>query len=137
MAIRRSMFESQMFNHVHQIIENWCLVRWADMYPVDGAPINRNHWASELKAHIKNIIDIQIKGSKKDKVIQHVLLKAYELDNSDRVAAIIRDKFSDEGLEKYVNVISQDCVDHIEDICRVLASKDISDVDDYVNGMMC
>lgn len=136
MAIKRGEFELRIWNVESQIIQNWCLVYWCDRYPKDSKAINRNHWAKELKAHMKNIVKDKLKGGKKNKVVKKVIIDDDELNDSNRIADIIRDKFAEEGLGKYVNIISRDCADRIKEICDVLASKNNYDVDEYVNGMI-
>lgn len=136
MAIKRGDFELRVWNAESQIIQNWCLVYWCDRYPENSKAINRNHWANELKAHMNNIVNDKIKGGKKNKVIEKVIIDDDELNDSNRIANIIRDKFAEEGLGKYVNTISRDCANHIKEICGILASKNNYAVDEYVNGMI-
>jgi hypothetical protein len=136
MAIKRGDFELRVWNAESQIIQNWCLVYWCDRYSENSKAINRNHWANELKAHMKNIVNDKIKGGKKNKVIEKVIIDDDELNDSNRIANIIRDKFAEEGLGKYVNIISRDCANHIKEICGILASNNNYAVDEYVNGMI-
>lgn len=115
MAYTKSQFEFKLDNLADQILQNWCLVKWCDDNPKEQKSVNpRNHWASELKGHMKTIINISLKSGRKDKVIKNVLIDRLELNDSTQVARRIRDKFNKEELSKYINTISQACSDNIE-----------------------
>lgn len=134
MATKLSEFNLSVKNIIDQIIENWCLVRWCDnnIYSQTSERL-RNHWAGELKGHMNSIAKIKLKSGRKDKTIRKILIDDLELNDNDVIANIIRKKFNDEGLSKYINNISADCANHITDICNVL-SGDEKDVEDYING---
>lgn len=134
MAYTKSQFEFKLDNLADQILQNWCLVKWCDDNPKEQKSVNlRNHWASELKGHMKTIINTSLKSGRKDKVIKNVLIDRLELNDSTQVARRIRDKFNKEELSKYINTISQACSDNIEEICNVL-SKDEQNMEDYIHG---
>lgn len=134
MAYTKSQFEFKLDNLSDQILQNWCLVKWCDDNPKEQKSVNlRNHWASELKGHMKTIINTSLKSGRKDKVIKNVLIDRLELNDSTQVARRIRDKFNKEELSKYINTISQACSDNIEEICNVL-SKDEQNMEDYIHG---
>ena len=48
---------------------------------------------------------------------------------------IIRDKFNEEGLSKYVNQIAEICSKHINEICNVLLY-DKYKIEEYINGYL-
>lgn len=133
MAYTKSQFEFKLDNLADQILQNWCLVKWCDDNPKEQKSVNlRNHWASELKGHMKTIINTSLKSGRKDKVIKNVLIDRLELNDSTQVARRIRDKFNKEELSKYINTISQACSDNIEEICNVLY-KDEQNMEDYIH----
>ena len=136
MAIKLGEFRNNSEGIINQIIENWCLVRWCDVYSNELTSKRlRNHWALELINHMLRINNIKLKGSRKDKALHNLVIKTFEYDNSIEVANIIRNKFIEEGLEKYVNIMSEECANNIENICNILCS-DENTIKEYVNGYM-
>lgn len=136
MATKLTVFRLMLHNLYIQLIENWCLVRWCDMY-LDELTSKRlrNHLATELKAVMIDISNEKLKSGRKDKVIKDELINGIELNDKDRIVDIIRDKFEKEGLKKYVNVISGQCANNIEEICDVLSGNS-NDVKDYIYGYL-
>ena len=136
MANSKSEFEKLVYNLFEQIIENWCLVKLCDLYPQESFSINRNHWCSELKSYIGRIYRFKIKSNNnhKYKYIYNIFVNSYELNDKNEVANWIRNKFIKEDLQKYINIISEECANNIETICQVLASDSINTIDDYIDG---
>lgn len=136
MAIKLGEFRNNSEGIINQIIENWCLVRWCDMYPNKLTSKRlRNHWATELINHMLHINNIKLKGSRKDKALHNLVIKTLEYDNSIEVANIIRNKFDEEILENYVTITSEECANNIENICNILCSNE-NTIKEYVNGYM-
>lgn len=134
MADNLSTFRLKLQDIMPQVIENWCLVKWCDMNPDELTSKRlRNYWATELKAHINKIVDRKVKCGRKDKVIISSIIDEMELNDKNEVANLIRNKFTKEGLEKYINVMAEECANNIKIICNVL-SKTKYDVEDYVSG---
>lgn len=134
MAAELTAFSKSLYNTVPQIIENWCLVRWCDMNPANSKSKRlRNHWARELKTHMESIAVVKLKAGKKHKRIKQVLLTDMELNDISNVSDIIRKKFSEEGLAKYVNKMSVEFVNMLPDVCSVLAGNP-QDIDEYIWG---
>ena len=133
MAANMSDFRHDVTNISFQIIENWCLVRWAEMYPEHHLSVNRNHWASELKGHLRGIVKTRLKSGRKDKVIKSVMLDSYEFQYDDSVADTIRKKFNDEGLSKYINIMAHEFTKNVTEVCNIMSSNNEEDIDDYVS----
>lgn len=133
MAMNLSKFRNKLIDISYQILQNWCLVKLSDEYSDKSFAINRNHWGSELKAHMNTIVDINIKSGRKDKTIRSVWIDDLELNDHVEVAKRIRGKFNDEGLQKYVNKISYECADAADEIVKVLSSSE-EEVDSYIQG---
>lgn len=137
MASNLSNFRMLIINLKNQIIENWCLVHWCDLNPDnDISKRLRNHWVSELKSYMYRIVEVKLKSGRKDKVIQDELIKHYELDDHNEIADVIRDKFKEENLGKYVINISFDCADKALEICKVLSTNNKDDIEEYINGYL-
>lgn len=136
MAIKLGEFRNNSEGIINQIIENWCLVKWCDMYPNELTSKRlRNHWALELINHMLRINNIKLKGSRKDKALHNLVIKTLEYNDWIEIAKVIRNKFEKERLEKYINIISEECANNIENICNILCS-DENTIKEYVNGYM-
>ena len=133
MSISLSDYSFKVENRIVQIIENWCLVKLCDLYSKESFSINRNHWCSELKSYITYIRKLKIKHGNKDKIIKKLFIKEMDLDIPSEVCDIIRDKLKKEDLLKYINIISIECSNNINQICELLYNENI-DIDDYLNG---
>ena len=147
MATKLTTFRLLLHNLYKQIIENWCLVKRCDMNQDELISKRlRNHWATELKSYMIKITDEKLKSGRKDKVIKDELINELELNDNNRISDLIRNKFNKEGLEKYklslcfahamhINVMSEECANNIENICKVLYGNS-NDVNDYINGYL-
>lgn len=136
MAIKLGEFRNNSEGIINKIIENWCLVKWCDMYTNELTSKRlRNHWATELINHMLRINNIKLKGSRKDKALHNLVIKTLEYNDCIEIAKVIRNKFEKERLEKYINIISEECANNIENICNILCS-DENTIKEYVNGYM-
>ena len=136
MTIKLGEFRNNSEGIINQIIENWCLVKWCDMYPNELTSKRlRNHWVTELINHMLRINNIKLKGSRKDKALHNLVIKTLEYNDWIEIAKVIRNKFEKERLEKYINIISEECANNIENICNILCS-DENTIKEYVNGYM-
>ena len=136
MAIKLGEFRNNSEGIINKIIENWCLVKWCDMYPNEITSKRlRNHWALELINHMLRINNIKLKGSRKDKALHNLVIKTLEYNDWIEIAKVIRNKFEKERLEKYINIISEECANNIENICNILCS-DENTIKEYVNGYL-
>lgn len=131
MAKDLASYKNKLSYIAPQIIENWCLVRWCDLYRDDPKTINRNHWSVELKAHFKNVNKVKIKIKDKLKHIKDIWINYYEYHKIENIRRVIRKKFEKEGLEKYIDIMSKECASSYQEICEILNSDD-EHVDDYV-----
>lgn len=129
-----SDYKAKIWNYTQQLIENWCLVKLCDLYPNRWFSQTRNHWASELKNIMYNINSLNIKKKKKYNLIYNEIVNNGELNNKLETSNLIRRKFNKENLQKYINIISEECADNINEICKVLADDNINTIDDYIDG---
>lgn len=130
-------FKKTIRDHRLQILQNWCLVRWCDLNPDnDISKRLRSHRTTELKSQMLKIVTSKLKAGKKSKVIKKQWIDRYELDDYNSVADAIRDKFKEEKLGKYVANISFDCAENALEICNILSTNNINDVEEYINGYL-
>lgn len=126
MAYDKKQFFQVVDNLVFQLVENWCLAR--SCYYKNN--INKQHWQSELNAHISNIrkrvvkIDIKID---KCKVITEVFIKCNELNMPGRVHDVITEKFYKENIDKNIAYkCTVDFAENVDDFIDVLGAKFVS-----------
>lgn len=134
MADSLSDFRNKINNLLGKLLENWCLVKWCDLYPNSNISVRfRNHWANELIAIMKQITSTRIKSGRKDKAIRNILITKWELNDPDVIYNFINKKFSKEGLFKYGKYMSEICANNIYDICNVLSQNE-NNIEDYIMG---
>lgn len=134
MADSLSDFINKINNLLSQLLENWCLVKWCDLYPYSNISVRlRNHWATELIGIMIQITNTRIKSGRKDKAIKNILIKKWELNDPDVIYNFINKKFTKEGLFKYSKHISEVCSNNIDEICNILSQNE-DDVYNYVEG---
>lgn len=107
MAYNRKDFIRSCDNLHKQIVENWCLVKWCNLY--DQKNPNLNHWKYELYSHCDNLYRMQI-DSDKHKAIKQSFIQNNELDDYKSIELMTCKKFEFEGIEldsKYHEVIEK------------------------------
>jgi len=104
MTYRRLKIKDAIDDHVHQIVENWCLIYAANSCGLHKETIN--HWAGELVAQMEPGLDkLNVSGlsaKAQYKLIDEVLLSDAKLDNSSVVYKMARRKFLKEGYTDYL-----------------------------------
>lgn len=109
MACDRSKFSNLVLSHLQQIIENWCLVYYCNKY--DNKNLNKNHWASELKAQLLTIITQKTKHIDRKKVIIDCIINKAELDDSKSIYDLIFYKLNK---KEHINI------NIVYDICKAV-----------------
>ena len=100
MALPLKTFKNRIDNLRFQLIENWCLLKYCQLYDPNNQ--NISHWGAELLACLKNLRDFEIKGKiSKEKTLVKMLIDDYDYDESRKILAIIRDKFD---IEHFVDM---------------------------------
>lgn len=97
MAVSLKEYQSSLEDLRFQIIENWCLCKWCQLFN----PTNKdfNHWKKELKAFIQKLKFIKIKNNvDKKKILNRVWIDKCDMKDSDMISKIIIDKFNGEGI---------------------------------------
>lgn len=134
MARNLHSFKDLVSDMSSQIVQNWCLVKWCDLYPDNNISKRlRNHWCTELKSMMLKITNERLKSGGKQKVIKQEWINHLELNNPDEIANIIRNKFHKEGLSKYIYKISVECANSSDEITNVL-STDKYCVEEYLDS---
>ena len=116
-----------------QIIENWCLCKYCQMFDVDN--VNFNHWRGELYAALDGVNDIHLKkGMSKKSALTEVLIDAYEYDTKIAVKKSIKSKFKIEKLDSdsIMDAVSGEFASKIGVLIDGLSNE--FDVVEYINN---
>ena len=97
MAFPKSVYERKVLGLGIQLVDNWCLCKWCQLYSQDNP--NRSHWAGELITHIRTIQSWDIKGKvDKRKTLERLLVEYCDYGKTEKISSIIRSKFNDEHI---------------------------------------
>lgn len=137
MAYSRSRYMDEVFRLRHQLIENWCLLRYSTL---NGKLQEHNHWLKELRAHILNLAKMDIKVDKK-KATTEVLIYGEEANNPKQVIWLISHKWGDEGFDIDSNLTEEVVDDFVEygiyELIDIICKKRLSnnELNEYLNNI--
>jgi hypothetical protein len=121
MAIPLKMFIRDIEGLKFQIIQNWCLCKWCQMFNKEN--LNFNHWKEELASHMLQLQNSKLKGNiGKKKHLVRYFIEYYEYNDKDVVVGAIRDKFARE------NITNQ----HQIDVVAIEFTKDVNTLIDVI-----
>ena len=141
MAIPRNDYKSRAEELLLQILQNWCLVKYCRISHDDNLMHFRNHWATELRAQMRELASLEIKrhvgkSQTKEKALLEVI-QARDLDTrANTVNLLISTKFEMEHIEingnpHYTQTI--DCwLQSCKELVSVIASADVERIRQYV-----
>lgn len=117
-----------------QILENWCLIRYCNLY--DEENYNRLHWSKELCAHLYNLWKVSLKkGLDKLKITEYGFYEKSEFDDIDVIMRILEQKWKIEKLP--INVlysIANDFINELPKICKIISDHNGKYIYDYVHN---
>lgn len=133
MAIPIKMFKTRIDGLRLQLVENWCLCRYCQLFAPNN--VNFNHWTSELRAHVNNIKSLNLKKGDKLNILKQMLIVDYDFDDVNTIYRIVIDKFEREGITD-VNQISKVCCDFANSIEGFVAALGVDTIrtDYYLNA---
>lgn len=136
MAMSLSDYKKRVEALMQQILENWCLIRYVSL--TGDKEEYKNHWKTELKAHINNIATIKVKsGNKMNAIFQ--LWNMYDWDTDEQtIARRLATKFETENIPTMGPVFAQivsDFKNETKKIAKVLTSDSNLDTIEYVNSI--
>lgn len=122
MAYDRRKYESKLSSIARQIVENWCLVKYCNMF--DEENYNRLHWSKELSAHLKDLqMDRLKKNLNKLKVTKQVLIEYEEFDDYEQVIRKCQLKWDLEGLpDDKLKIVAKEFANNIDNICEYICN---------------
>ena len=117
---------------VTQIVQNWCLVKYCNLY--DEENYNRLHWSKELMAHLENLRSVKLKkGLNKTRVTKQAMVEYSELNDSNMVSDMLGMKWEEENLpEDSINAISKEFVKDIDKIIDLVSTGSYGELKNYV-----
>ena len=132
MAHSRENYIRTITNLVPQIVQNWCLVKYCNLY--DEENYNRLHWSKELMAHLENLRNMKLKkGLNKTRVTKQAMIDYAELNDSNMVSDILGMKWDDENLpEDLINTISKEFVKNVDKIIDLVSAGSYGELKNYV-----
>lgn len=138
MTYKRPKVKDAIDDHVHQIVENWCLVWVVRTYGIHKNYLK--HWTDELGAQMLPGIDklrsCALSEKAKRKLVDEVLISDARVDVLSFVEEMIEDKFSTEGIDdSLVLEAAQAWVDNGLNEVRDVLLRNIS-LKDYKIGKM-
>lgn len=125
-AVRRSEFVYRVSSLLPQIIENWCLIRYCTL---TGRERTKEHWKTELNAHMSNIGYLSVKGNNKAEKRVKAIYEAFDErdfvgDCSERIFLYIENKFTNEKInlsDGIVKQVAKECSEALDDIANAMA----------------
>ena len=97
MALPLKVFRERVEGLMFQMIENWCLCKYCQLYSPDNQ--NFGHWLGELKSYTNRLRNFEIKGRvEKRTTLVNMFIRDYDYDEARKICVIIRDKFDVETI---------------------------------------
>ena len=121
MAYNRSKYVEKVLSLNQQIVENWCLIKYCNLY--DEENYNRLHWCRELTAHLSNLNkDVVKKGDKYRATKEAFIID--ELFDETQIYIICEPKWDDENLpyDKLKN-ITKYFINDIDVLLKLISGK--------------
>lgn len=127
MAISLKEWQDKAEDLRFQIVENWCLCKWCQLFDTNNSLFN--HWKVELRAFIRKLKLIHIKNDiSKDKVLTRVWISKCDLNDKDMVLEIIEDKFNEKNLmdAKQKEIVAASFANEVDDLIECIAQSKIT-----------
>ena len=132
MADSRQSYLSEIRGLRYQILDNWCLIKYCNMY--DEENYNRLHWCSELYAHLDNLWRTTLKkGLNKLKTTEYGFIDTAEFDDIDTVIRLLERKWKIEKLpQETLKPVAEEFVKALPRICKMISDRKGENIYDYV-----
>ena len=137
MAMSLKDYKHRIEGLLVQIVQNWCLVRYASLSNAHKQLIS--HWRSELYSYLTNIASLKIKNGNKADVKEKVLydvINERDFDTDEQSISLVvsgkffKEKISTDG-QYYSDTIS-DFKENVKNIVNVILSGSEKVIRDYV-----
>ena len=134
MASSRNRFINIISDRMSQILQNWCLVYYCNIY--DKENINKNHWITELKSYILYINKTKTKWIDRHKAIIDSVIKYDELNTESQVNKCVYHKLKKENIkDDIIYKIIKECAINIYNIIELIETDNIYEIDEEINNI--
>ena len=137
MAMSLKDYKCRIEGILVQIVQNWCLVRYASLSGTHKQLIS--HRRSELYAHLTNVASLKIKNGNKADVKEKVLydvINERDFDTDEQsISLVVSEKFFKEKMStdsQYYSETISDFKENVKDIVNVILSGSEKVIRDYV-----
>lgn len=121
MAYNRSKYIDKVLSLNKQIVENWCLIKYCNLYDVEN--YNRLHWCKELISHLTNLNGDVLKNGDKKRATKEAF-ETDELYDENQIYIICEPKWDDENLPiDKLSIISESFVKDINILLELISNK--------------
>ena len=119
MAYNRRQYCDAIFNLHTEIVQNWCLVKYCNMF--DEENYNRLHWSKELTSYLEKLQNVKLKSGDKLRATKLEFIDRAELDDEDEVFRKCKTKWLDENLPlDKLSIVAKEFTNEIDNICKYI-----------------
>lgn len=133
MAMSLKDYKRRIEGLLVQIVQNWCLVRYASLSGTHKQLIS--HWRSELYSHLTNIASLKNKADVKEKALYDVINERDFDTDEQSISLVVSGKFFKEKIStnnQYYSETISDFKGSIKDIVNIILSGSEKVIRDYV-----
>ena len=141
MAYERKEFKALLANGSIQIIQNWCLIRYAVLSHSKQELLP--HWKTELIGHLEKVASHKLKGNDSKEARMKAIAEVWCLDaeygtDANVIDLTIHSKFLEEGINIDAAIYNQtidDCMKASGTIMAAIASESSEHIENYVASL--
>ena len=144
-AMTRKDFKMKFHHSIDRIIENWCMIRYAEVTGQEKYSRCINHWKQELRAAIDPLFRARLKSGDKKSItaeIKDAYFGQYDTDPWEAYEYVYRtltDKLDIEGDNdiryKDVTLVSNSFIKDIDNIFDMISSDNFSGMRKYIESL--
>lgn len=137
-ATKRGDFIDKVVNEMGPVIPHACLIIYTTNI---GLTNNIDHWTSEVRKFLRNMIRKQVAGVKGTQGLQNAVHQAFikgNFFNIETIMAICKPKFAKEYKRINPAVFESSCqafLDMLPSLEKLIATFDQTQLDDYANSL--
>lgn len=135
MSLPQNIYKDRINSILPQVFINWCLIRYCS---ISGQEQLKKHWKDELRGHLYSLSRLSIKKNDSETTRKKVFLEVLrenDFDDPQFMTLTICNKF----IEEKINIHSTEfedavlnCIKSIEDIFNLILSRNIDEINNYV-----
>ena len=146
-AVTRSNFKNNARGQIDNLIENWCIIKWARQTGDEKYVGCINHWKRELRASMNNVSKYELKSGNIRSVMNDVFDEKMGDWHKNRreamryVTRVMTKKLDDEGYylvskeRGIIDDIASEFIDNIDTIVNIICSDDYEDMREYIHNL--